>query len=182
MASAGTPLALILSMTAVIASVFARWASCAVRARLSAAIETHARSGACFTTPSPMVTMTGGPGGGACWANTGDASARRRVAISGFIPLPHMVFRLKAEARQSCFCSFRLQAEGAPRQLRRARDAEANSIRIRVRRDFMAMTARQHANVRDQPAAAAHDAHLPEWRAGRVTHRGRLVVTRVVPV
>jgi hypothetical protein len=44
---------LIFSTTAVIASVCSFCASCAVRARLSAAIDTQARSGACFTTPSP---------------------------------------------------------------------------------------------------------------------------------
>jgi hypothetical protein len=36
-----------------------RCASCAVRARLSAPIVTHARSGARFTSPSPFVTITG---------------------------------------------------------------------------------------------------------------------------
>src|SRR6185369_10675528 len=85
MASAGIPLALILSMTAVIASVFIRCASCAVRARLSAAIPTHARSGACFTTPSPVVTMTGGPGDGACCANPEDMERSQILAESASV-------------------------------------------------------------------------------------------------
>src|SRR5450759_5088303 len=67
------------ALTAVMASVFWRCASCAVRARLSAAIVTHARSGACFTTPSPMVTMTGGPEGvcGCAYAGAAEARAAR---------------------------------------------------------------------------------------------------------
>src|SRR3954464_8209238 len=77
------PAALILSSTAVIASVLAFCASCAVRARLSAAIVTHARSGARLTTPSPLVTMTAGAGGVTCCANDGAAvSNDRQIAIT----------------------------------------------------------------------------------------------------
>src|SRR5260221_14559645 len=68
------PSALTLSITDVIASVSIRFASCGVRAWLSVAMVTQARSGACFTTPSPVVTMTGGAGG--CWAATGAARVR----------------------------------------------------------------------------------------------------------
>ncbi len=72
------PAALIFSTTDVIASASSFCASCAVRARLSAAMMTQARSGACFTTPSPVVTMTGGPCGGACWAAAGAARTRTK--------------------------------------------------------------------------------------------------------
>src|SRR5215831_6138219 len=84
------PALLILSSTAVIASVLRRCASAAVFARLSAAIVTHARSGAFFTVPSPVVTMTGCGGGGGCCASAGAAvrdSARRWM--KDLMALPH---------------------------------------------------------------------------------------------
>src|SRR5262245_16393196 len=80
MPSAGTPSDLILSRTDVIASMLSFCASGAVRARDSAPIETHARSGARFTMPSPEVTITGGD----CCANAG-VEARTSARASVFM-------------------------------------------------------------------------------------------------
>src|ERR1043166_4083213 len=74
------PALLIFSITAVIASLFVFCASAAVRARLSAPITTQARSGACLTTPSPLVTMTGGPGGCETCAAAGTAASASTTA------------------------------------------------------------------------------------------------------
>src|SRR6266567_3587008 len=96
------PVDLIRSTTAVIAAVFILCASCALRARLSAAIVTHARSGARFTIPSPLVVMTGVGGvAGAC-ANSGTAPIAVRASVRArvFMTAP-LVFRLKAEATGS---------------------------------------------------------------------------------
>src|SRR3954462_8668463 len=81
------PADLILSSTAFMASVLAFCASCAVRARLSAAIVTHARSGARLTTPSPLVTMTEGDGAVTCCAKDGAAESndRQKAMTSLFI-------------------------------------------------------------------------------------------------
>src|SRR5205085_12087684 len=130
----GMPAALIFSSTAFIASALARCASVAVLARLSAAIVTKARSGAFFTTPSPDVTIEGG--GCCCAASAGAArstSAQSRVFMA--------------------VSSFRSEWT-----LKTAGHTKSDGIRIGVRRYFVAMAARQHADVGDEPAAAAQQA------------------------
>jgi hypothetical protein len=59
---------------------------------------THARSGARFTTPSPVVTMTDGPGGGGCCAKDGVAVRREKHKPAASFFIAHQIFRLKAEA------------------------------------------------------------------------------------
>src|SRR5262249_25961585 len=146
-------------------SVLRRCASGALRARDSAAIATHARSGARFTTPSPDVTMTGG--GGACCASAGVAVSRSAIA-NIFMASPSTIVRLKAEATGI--------------ELERTRHAEAYRVRIRVGRNLVAVAARQHAHVGDEPAAAAHDPQVPERRTRGIPRAGRRVIARVVPV
>ena len=62
------------------ASAFARCASRGLFARDSAAIDTHTRSGASFTVPSPVVTMTGSPGGGGACAPAGTTPEHDKTA------------------------------------------------------------------------------------------------------
>src|SRR4029079_12367167 len=146
------PDALIFSITAVIASVLTFCASAAVLARLSAAIVTHARSGACLTTPSPLVTITGGCGCGAVvWAPAVSTAAMERHAASTriFICEP---------GRSSVFFGPRSSVVGRRSSaigLHRARHAKANRVRVGIGRHLVPMAARQHADVGHQPAPAA---------------------------
>src|SRR5436190_6556593 len=159
------------SITAVIASALASCASRAVLARLSAPTVTQARSGARFTTASPLVTITagGGPGGWGCGcAATGSAAVIRNTTASvSFIPY------------LSAYSAYRGRM---PRPLQRTCDTESDRIGIGVGRQLVAMAARQHPHVGDEPAAAADEAQVADRRSRRISGAGGAVIARVVPV
>src|SRR5436189_112339 len=149
------------SITAVIASALASCASRAVLARLSAPTVTQARSGARFTTASPLVTITagGGPGGWGCGcAATGSAAVIRNTTASvSFIPY------------LSAYSAYRGRM---PRPLQRTCDTESDRIGIGVGRHLVAMAARQHPHVGDEPAAAADEAQVADGRSRRISRAG----------
>src|SRR5215471_21765175 len=60
--------------------------------------------------------------------------------------------------------------------------AKPDRVRVGIGRDLVAMAAREHAHVGDEPAPAAHDAQVAGRRTGGVACRRGRVVARVVPV
>src|SRR5947208_1614416 len=61
-------------------------------------------------------------------------------------------------------------------------DPESNRVRVRIGRHLVTMTARQHADIGDEPSAAAQHAQVSGRRPDGISRRRHRVVARVVSI